>query len=133
MGSMQADRGWVVVFLHCITNIRQASSFVMLADDNPPEYDFDVCLPPPVYSLCVGSAERLLQFAGPGAIECPGDWIYETKHMKINMGSQVWGLHAPSYGLHGKIEGFVQFSDDQNRVQCVEVMVKMLFFVSCVG
>lgn len=91
-----------------------------------PSYDFDNCLPSPTYSVCIGSTERLLRLEQPGITGCPAyDWMSETKHMKINLGSRVWGLHTPSYGLRGKVEGSIRFSGDQNRIERVTVMVRM--------
>ncbi|RDB21347.1 hypothetical protein Hypma_011413 [Hypsizygus marmoreus] len=95
---------------------------MFMDDQSPPSYDFDVCLPSPVYSSNVGSMERFLLSERPRSTGCPGcDWMAETKHMKINLGFRIWGLDAPSYGLNGKAEGSVQFSGDQDRVERVNV------------
>ncbi|KAF8078141.1 hypothetical protein FPV67DRAFT_1775426 [Lyophyllum atratum] len=89
-------------------------------DDAPPSYDFDACVPSPVYSPCARSTERLLQFERPAITGCPAcEWIIETKHMKINMGFRMWGLETPSYGLGGEIEGTIKFSGVQHRVERV--------------
>ncbi|TFK42767.1 hypothetical protein BDQ12DRAFT_719611 [Crucibulum laeve] len=89
-------------------------------DDTPPTYNLDETQPLPAYSSNCGSTECVLQMEAPRVTGCPGcDWIYETKHMKINLGSRIWGLHAPTYGLNGKVEGELHFSGDKERVESI--------------
>lgn len=95
-------------------------------DDAPPTYDLDETHPLPMYSSHAGSSECLLQLEAPRMTGCPGcDWIYETKHMKINMGSRIWGLHAPSYGLRGRVEGLVKLSGEKDRIETVTATVRI--------
>jgi hypothetical protein len=39
--------------------------------------------------------------------------------MVVNLGSQSWGLHAPTYGLNGIVEGSVTFKGGQTYVELV--------------
>ncbi|KAJ8456431.1 hypothetical protein ONZ45_g18723 [Pleurotus djamor] len=78
-----------------------------------------------MYSLSAGSSERVLQLEPFRRTGCPDcDWMYETEHMVINMGSRVWGLHAPSFGLNGHIDGAIRFRGDQSHVEKVTVTLE---------
>ncbi|GLB35143.1 hypothetical protein LshimejAT787_0207080 [Lyophyllum shimeji] len=80
-------------------------------DDVPPTYDFDACIPAPVYTVCAKSTEHLLQFERPATTGCPGcDYITETKHMKINMGFRMWGLEIPMDRVIVTLEGTLTIS-----------------------
>lgn len=104
------------------TSCQPSNMPLTMDDDAPPSYDFDACIPSPIYSACARSTERLLQSERPTTTGCPGCyWITETKHMKINMGFRMWGLDTPSYGMGGIIEGTVQFKGFQHRVERVIV------------
>ncbi|KAF4578585.1 hypothetical protein EYR36_000392 [Pleurotus pulmonarius] len=97
----------------------------------PPEYNYDEDLSSPMYSMCAGSSERVIQFEPFKRTGCPDcDWLYFTDHMTINLGSRVWGLHAPSYGLDGKVEGAVKFSGDKSHVEKVTVTLEGLLSTS---
>jgi hypothetical protein len=83
----------------------------------------------PAYTSIAGTSERVLQSA-----ECPllaGDreWVYKTDHMSINLGS-LWGLHTPSCGLNGKVEGSVTFTGEQHHVERVTATVRGRGFVA---
>lgn len=56
---------------------------------------------------------------------CPAcDWMFDTKHMRINMGPRLWNLQSPSYGLNGKIEGTIALSGEQDRVESVTMTLE---------
>lgn len=94
----------------------------------PPAYDLDDFFSSPTYSLNAGSSERVLEYDPLRITGCPNcAWIFETRDMKINMGSRVWGLHAPSYGLNAKINGFI-LARKCARVQRITATVSEVFF-----
>lgn len=96
-------------------------------DDIPPSYGLDELLPLPTYSVYPAISERLLQSEPLRMSGCPAcDWVVESKHMSINMGYRAWGLHAPSYGLNGKVEGYIKFVVGRGRVERVTATVSSL-------
>ncbi|KXN90483.1 hypothetical protein AN958_04155 [Leucoagaricus sp. SymC.cos] len=89
-------------------------------DDAPPSYEIEEDQPLPIYSSNISSSECLLRIEPPRMTNCPAcDWMFETKHMQINLGPRLWNLHSPSYGLNGRIEGAIRFSGDQDRCESV--------------
>lgn len=93
-------------------------------DDVLPPYEADEHQPLPVYSCTVSSSECLLRIEPPRMTGCPAcDWMFETKHMRINLGPRIWNLHCPSYGLDGRIDGMIRLSGDQDRVESVTMTV----------
>jgi hypothetical protein len=104
----------------------------LAGDDSLPCYEVGGD-PLPLYSCNVASSECLLQIEPPRLTGCPAcDWMFETKHMRINLGPRLWNLHSPSYGLNGKIEGTIRLTGDQNRVDCVTMTVCTLCLLSSV-
>jgi len=86
---------------------------------SPPSYDElanrTSC---PAYKNFADESERVLQSDQPEE-ERKWNWIYESDHMVINLGSQSWGLHAPTYGLNGTIQGSVTFKGGPTYVELV--------------
>jgi hypothetical protein len=98
----------------------------MFADDEPPSYDHEECVSSPTYSTYAGTDERVIRSQPRRLTGCPAcEWTFNSKHMKINMGPRVWGLHAPSYGLNGKVEGSIKFSGDRDSVERVTATVRV--------
>ncbi|KAF9001943.1 hypothetical protein BDQ17DRAFT_1426228 [Cyathus striatus] len=92
-------------------------------EDPPPIYESGSSQPLPLYTSRCRSSECILQLEAPRISGCPTcDWIYETKHMKINLGSRAWGLHGPTYGRNANIEGVIKFSGDKGRVESVDIV-----------
>ncbi|EKM82854.1 hypothetical protein AGABI1DRAFT_68854 [Agaricus bisporus var. burnettii JB137-S8] len=90
---------------------------VSVGGDTPPSYEVEDDHSLPLYTCSVPSSECLLQTEPPRITNCPTcDWIFETKHMRINLGPRLWKLHTPSYGLNGRIEGTIRLSKDVETV-----------------
>jgi hypothetical protein len=51
--------------------------------------------------------------------------MFETKHMRINLGPRLWNLPSPSYGLSGRIEGTIRLSGDQDRIERAIMTVRI--------
>jgi hypothetical protein len=82
----------------------------------------------PLYSDMPDASERVLQSAASSCpldhLDSPGpDFVYNTDHMEVNVGSRVWGLRNPAYGLQGHIEGYVKLHGEQAHVSCVGARV----------
>lgn len=90
---------------------------VSAGGDTPPSYEVEDDHSLPIYSCTVPSSECLLQTEPPRMTNCPTcDWIFQTKHMRINLGPRLWKLQTPSYGLNGRIEGTIRLSKDVESV-----------------
>ncbi|KAF8894413.1 hypothetical protein BD779DRAFT_1435077 [Infundibulicybe gibba] len=93
--------------------------------DVPPSYDFTECHSSPAYSACAGVTEIVLNSEHLGPTGCPTcDWVFETKHMKINLGPRLWRLSSPSYGLDGIIKGAISLTGDSDRVERISVTLE---------
>lgn len=99
-----------------------------MEDEIPPPYEVEEDQPLPIYSCSVASSECLLQIEPPPMTGCPAcDWMFETKHMRINLGPRLWNLHTPSYGLNGRIEGTIRLSGHQDRIESVTMTVSNIY------
>lgn len=52
------------------------------------------------------------------------DFVYETDHMKANLGSRIWGLRQPAYGKEGHIEGSLRLSGEEAHIVNVQARVR---------
>jgi len=79
----------------------------------------------PAYTSIAGTSERVLQSAECSQLRGSDDreWVYKTDHMCVNMGPRLWGLHTPSYGLNGNVEGSINFTGEQCHVERVTATV----------
>lgn len=59
------------------------------------------------------------------------DFIYKSDHMEVNMGSRIWDLRTPAYGLEGHVEGFMKLLEEQAHVRDIEIRVAFAFDRSC--
>ncbi|KAJ3572804.1 hypothetical protein NP233_g2840 [Leucocoprinus birnbaumii] len=106
---------------HCSNDMAS----LLMEDDSLPSYEIEEDQALPVYSTHVSSSECLLQIEPPRMSNCPAcDWMFETKHMRVNLGPRLWNLHSPSYGLNGRIEGSIRLSGDQDRVESVTMTLE---------
>jgi hypothetical protein len=53
------------------------------------------------------------------------DFAYNADHMTVNVGSRMWGLRNPAYGLQGHVEGFVKLLGEQAHVTSVGARVRL--------
>jgi hypothetical protein len=102
--------------------------------DQTPNYHYAGPQSSPLYSDLPDASERVLQSTASSPTSdrtdsdqsLGGEFIYKTDHMEINVGSRVWGLRNPAYGLEGHIEGFVRLHGEQAHVSCVGTRVYWL-------
>lgn len=47
--------------------------------------------------------------------------------MEVNLGSRMWNLRTPAYGLEGHVEGFVKMLGEQTHVRSVDIKVAFIF------
>lgn len=81
----------------------------------------------PAYTYTASTSERVLQSAAyPRLLAGDHEWVYKTDHMSINLGARLWGLHAPSYGLNGKVEGAVTLIGEHHHVERVTATVRLV-------
>lgn len=89
-----------------------------------PEYELDETQTLPAYSAQARSTECLLQFEPARRTGCPAcEWIFETKHMKVNLGRKAWKLNSPTYGLNATIDGSIQFPNLEQPLDSLQVTV----------
>ncbi|KAK0463006.1 uncharacterized protein EV420DRAFT_1149552 [Desarmillaria tabescens] len=77
----------------------------------------------PLYALSPTSSEVTL-YDDSTSSSLP-QWIYTTKHMRIDLGTRMWGSHVPCYGLNGNIEGSIRFSGNPSTVSKVTVALQV--------
>jgi hypothetical protein len=97
-------------------------SQLAVENDIPPEYISDLTgelFPPPTYSPPLGSS---LCVPLCDSSTC-GKWIFDTKHIRIDLGARLWNTDRPLYGLNAKVQGIVQLSGGLEHVSDVSVMV----------
>ncbi|KAF5324514.1 hypothetical protein D9611_004487 [Ephemerocybe angulata] len=101
-------------------------------DPTLPEYQVDEAQALPVYSAQAGSSECLLQFEPPRRTGCPAcEWIFETKHFKVNLGRKMWKLNSPTYGLHGHVDGSLELLDPACNVESIQATVEGRLRLTC--
>lgn len=98
--------------------------------DQMPAYQYAGPQSSPLYSDKPDASELVLQSATASTASSTlgradtnqsiePDYVYKADHMEVNVGSRVWGLRNPTYGLQGHIEGFVKLLGEQAHVTCV--------------
>lgn len=100
--------------------------------DQIPNYYYAGPQSSPLYSDLPDASERVLQSTASSPTfdrtdsdqSLGNEFIYKTDHMEINVGSRVWGLRNPAYGLEGHVGGFVRFHGEQAHVSCVGARVQ---------
>jgi hypothetical protein len=99
--------------------------------DQTPTYHYAGPQSSPRYSDMPDASERVLESAPSSSNlnridtnqSVEPDFVYKADHMEVNLGSRVWGLRNPAYGLQGHIEGFVKLLGEQGHVACVGARV----------
>lgn len=82
----------------------------------------------PLPSIANANLSLSRAFTQPPEVSVIKDFIYNTDHMEVNLGSRMWGLRTPAYGRLGHIEGSVKFLGEQAHVSCVELRVSILIY-----
>lgn len=101
-------------------------------DPSLPEYEVDEASRLPTYSPQAASTECLLQLEPPRRTGCPAcEWIFETKHFRINLGRKMWKLNSPTYGLHGRIDGSIELLDPACNVESIQATIEGRLKISC--
>jgi hypothetical protein len=106
--------------------------------DQMPAYQYAGPQSSPLYSDKPDASELVLQSATASTASSTlgradtnqsiePDYVYKADHMVVNVGSRVWGLRNPTYGLQGHIEGFVKLLGEQAHVTCVGARVWFTF------
>jgi len=95
--------------------------------DQPPVFHYAGPQSSPLYSDMPDVSERVLESAASlnhdptraGDQPNDPDFVYKSDHMEVNVGSRMWGLRNPAYGLQGHVEGFVKIHGERAHITCV--------------
>lgn len=56
-------------------------------------------------------------------------YIYQTKHLELDLGSKLWGTRAPAYGFDAIVEGRLTLSGVLKKVARIVIEVSVFFLV----